>query len=1362
KVVTDIGGGAYDSSQPYWGNDEAHSVALQSDGKILVGGFGYVSWATDFTVARYNADFRLDSTFGAAGIATTNLDLDDEGWTVALQPDGKILLGGHDRVGSSWGNDDFAVVRYDSNGILDTATFNPGGGFGDFLQKPGTVDTQVRTDTFDLGRPMALQGTKIVLAGPVERAPASYLYQFGVARYLDTGQLDTTFNAGGTPGTATVSVGASSDWANAIVVDASASGYILLAGASTDTAGGNDFDFSMVRYQLDGTLDASFGAGGKVKTDLRGGQDWGAGVAVQSDGKIVMAGGSIGPGGDTDFAVVRYVANGTSLDASFGSGGMAFTPMAPGDASDEASALVLQPDGKIVVVGGATNASGDYDFAVVRYNTDGSLDTSFGFGGKVTTPIGGGDDVATAVVLQPDGRIVVVGHSYNTLTQDTDFAMVRYNADGSLDNTCGQVFYSIGTNTGNLATGSPSVTITSGTATLTAAQTNDVGVGDVIDYGTGQVFISAVVDASHFRVHTATGDLPVDFSGPVSSIKRAFNSVSSAVTGSVNASHLNTGDLVALEKGLTWVSYNDGPLNVSSTTTINGYTTNDQHFITLTAAAKNQVVTGNSQRHRGIAGSGVSIQAQAGSMAGGAILVVNEAYTVVEWLEVDGNSFVGQDGIVVDSGGSASLLRHLVVHDIGANDPTNCPNGTNGCSAVIVDGSTSSVRIRNCFIYDYGQDGIDSGGTGTSIANTTLFRTKQTGEGLQVTGGTTTAENVLSVGNSPDYCAQDFCSGTLTANNNISSDDSADNYGGAGNLINRPAASQFASLVAPVNLHLRGGSDAIDAGKSLSTYFTDDIDGNARPQGAAWDVGADESFLSAIATNYRSIGTAANLVNQGTITVTAGSAIVTKSGGLGWRAQNRGRGDVLIADGKTYMIASVSSDDSLTLASLPTTGYIGGTYTIARQFATLAAWEDCIDGPPGTDCLYFPVTSASLVADDRSEIGIAYNDSTLTGYLFFDGSTTDASHTITLTVDPGNRHTGVGGTGTRFVGGSASEGVSIRDDYVTLEWLDLSGSNYPLWIADQIANANHVVVRNNVIHDGGGPGIYVDSPNAILDIHNNVISGNNQDGIWFPSSSGPWAAGAAVSVVGNTIYYNQDYGIISQVATNAAIFLRNNLVTTNAQSAGGQADFQVTGADADYNLSGDGTAAGANSLRNVPLSGAGGVNFVDSSAPFDLHLQSTSQAIDQGADLSALFTSDIDGATRSGAWDIGADEFGATTAVRLMSFAAVPGDSSVTLEWRTGSELDNLGFHLYRGLLADGPWTRLTSSLIPGLGSSPLGQAYSWQDTGLVNGTRYYYRLEDVDTASRSTLHGPVSTVPSAPAEGGGDDGGADGTEPGD
>jgi hypothetical protein len=104
------------------------------------------------------------------------------------------------------------------------------------------------------------------------------------------------------------------------------------------------------------------------------------------------------------------------------------------------------------------------------------------------------------------------------------------------------------------------------------------------------------------------------------------------------------------------------------------------------------------------------------------------------------------------------------------------------------------------------------------------------------------------------------------------------------------------------------------------------------------------------------------------------------------------------------------------------------------------------------------------------------------------------------------------------------------------------------------------------------------------------------------------------------------------------------------------------------------------------------------------------------------------------------------TAVTLMSFSAAGADSAVDLSWQTGSELENLGFNLYRGLSDAGPWTRITSSLIPGLGSSPLGATYTWRDTGLVNGQRFFYRLEDVDTHSVSTFHGPVSAVPEAGA----------------
>jgi hypothetical protein len=150
--------------------------------------------------------------------------------------------------------------------------------------------------------------------------------------------------------------------------------------------------------------------------------------------------------------------------------------------------------------------------------------------------------------------------------------------------------------------------------------------------------------------------------------------------------------------------------------------------------------------------------------------------------------------------------------------------------------------------------------------------------------------------------------------------------------------------------------------------------------------------------------------------------------------------------------------------------------------------------------------------------------------------------------------------------------------------------------------------------------------------------------------------------------------------------------------------------------------------------------------------------------ISATVTACTDGAACTSFGST--SEFGrawaaVTTAVGLMSFTAAGGDESVDLAWRTGSELDNLGFHLYRSLASSGPWTRITPSLVPGLGSSPIGASYSWHDSGLVNGTRYYYRLEDVDTRSASTFHGPVSSVPSSPGEDGDGGGGEDGTERG-
>ena len=173
-----------------------------------------------------------------------------------------------------------------------------------------------------------------------------------------------------------------------------------------------------------GDLDVSFGVDGKVTTDIDGSAGNASGVALQADGKIVTAARGTG-----DFTVVRYNQDGT-LDTSFGNGGIASADL--GSPFDETFDVAIQSDGKIVAVG----ATGSIDFGLARFNTDGSLDTTFDEDGKVTTVFGSLDE-AFAVAIQPDGKIVAVGHTDNPSTGTGDFAVARYNSNGSLDTTFG-------------------------------------------------------------------------------------------------------------------------------------------------------------------------------------------------------------------------------------------------------------------------------------------------------------------------------------------------------------------------------------------------------------------------------------------------------------------------------------------------------------------------------------------------------------------------------------------------------------------------------------------------------------------------------------------------------------------------------------------------------------------------------------------------------------------------------------------------------------------------------------------------------------------------------------------------------------
>jgi len=251
------------------------------------------------------------------------------------------------------------------------------------------------------------------------------------------GDLDTTFGSGGKVTTDFVG-----SVAKAIAVQLN--GRIVIAGTAFDTQAGGQ-GFALARYDNGGNLDTTFGDGGKVVTTVFGNTpptnhftDSANAIVIQNNGSIVVAGpGSNPTTGLFDFTVLRYTNNGR-LDPRFGNGGIVRTGF-PG-ANAIANGMMLQPDGKIVVVGTVDNGFSDSDMAVVRYNGDGSLDTSFGQRGKVIIDLSGFDQART-VHLAPGGKILVGGQAFFSCSASpcsfTDFVLLRLNANGSLDTSFG-------------------------------------------------------------------------------------------------------------------------------------------------------------------------------------------------------------------------------------------------------------------------------------------------------------------------------------------------------------------------------------------------------------------------------------------------------------------------------------------------------------------------------------------------------------------------------------------------------------------------------------------------------------------------------------------------------------------------------------------------------------------------------------------------------------------------------------------------------------------------------------------------------------------------------------------------------------
>jgi uncharacterized delta-60 repeat protein len=401
-------------------DDTSQSIAIQTDGKIVVAGSAYkAGTGHDFALVRYSQDGFLDSTFGVGGKVTTDFGGStdsDSGTSVAIQTDGRIVVAGSAQGGG------IGIARYNSDGSLDN-TFS---GDGRVFLWEGLYSGANCLKLQDDG--------KIVVVGDSNSG------DFTVVRYNTNGTLDTSFSG---DGKLTTDFGGGSDTTTHVALQSN--GKILVAGF-TDPGPLSDYVLALARYNEDGTLDGTFSGDGKVTTAIGNAGDIAHSMSIQSDGKILLAGFSTQA--SIDFALVRYNEDG-SLDTAFGIGGIVTTDLGFGS-DDRGQSVVVQHDGKIVVSGFSATSTftPNWDFALVRYNGDGTLDSTFSGDGKLTLPVGAGDDRSHCAALQIDGKIVVAGYSFNGTNKD--IALARFWAFPPLESWRLR-YFGITTNTGNAA-----------------------------------------------------------------------------------------------------------------------------------------------------------------------------------------------------------------------------------------------------------------------------------------------------------------------------------------------------------------------------------------------------------------------------------------------------------------------------------------------------------------------------------------------------------------------------------------------------------------------------------------------------------------------------------------------------------------------------------------------------------------------------------------------------------------------------------------------------------------------------------------------------------------------------------------------
>ncbi|RYD94491.1 MAG: T9SS type A sorting domain-containing protein, partial [Sphingobacteriales bacterium] len=413
------------------------------NGKFLaLGSSGVASLFSKLVMVRYNADGSIDTGFGANGKLISDLWLNSQpGSKLAFLPDGSFIVTSA-KLYNATQNYDIGVEKYTANGVLDTA-------FGTNGQVIATYGGGSNTGRNTPASITLKANGKFVIAGNYNPGNNA---KMALAQFNPNGTLDTSFD---TDGKVVVNFG-TGYYSDGLQVFAEADDKIIVAGSAATTAVNN---FALARYNANGTLDTAFDGDGMVLTPFATGDDYTMVNTVirRPDGKFIVP---CKPPyfllESSDLVIRRYNANGT-VDAAFGTGGKASATFNTG--ANEVESAAITAEGKIVAVG--TSVSLDYsnrEFAVARFNENGTADAAFSGDGKATVLFENGDDLLAALLVLPDDKLIAVGTSGYRESNNfvhKDIVLSKYNADGSPDTafgTLGKVYSIIGENRNNIIT----------------------------------------------------------------------------------------------------------------------------------------------------------------------------------------------------------------------------------------------------------------------------------------------------------------------------------------------------------------------------------------------------------------------------------------------------------------------------------------------------------------------------------------------------------------------------------------------------------------------------------------------------------------------------------------------------------------------------------------------------------------------------------------------------------------------------------------------------------------------------------------------------------------------------------------------